>query len=168
MLTVCFQINCRKKKLTDHWRRFIHPLRWRCQWLELQIKEFQSQAVKYDKLAEYEHQKHLAFDKVISEGCNSKSLAFSGQVQRNNILKRKRRKKVEQTVDLPSYISNHNLFSHYGKVLEDYTKFAFDDRIYIKLNTLFLVLFFWFTCAVQRPTADSVLAKDQRSNQGIE
>lgn len=120
-MSICcvFLINCRKKKLTDHWRRFIHSLGWRCKWLELQIKEFQAQALEYDKLAECERRKYCEFDSMSPEGFSSKSLAFCGQIQRNNVLKRKKRRRVEETVDLVSYISNHNLFSHFGKLLQD-------------------------------------------------
>ncbi|KAG2722706.1 hypothetical protein I3760_02G139200 [Carya illinoinensis] len=43
----CFDaFRIRKKKLTVHWRQFIRPLMWRCKWIELQIKELQSQALK--------------------------------------------------------------------------------------------------------------------------
>ncbi|XAR54183.1 hypothetical protein NMG60_11029208 [Bertholletia excelsa] len=37
-------LGSRRKKLTSHWRAFIRPLVWRCKWVELQIKKFQSQA----------------------------------------------------------------------------------------------------------------------------
>ncbi|XP_031397563.1 uncharacterized protein LOC116208327 isoform X2 [Punica granatum] len=69
----------RKKRLTDHWRRFIRPVKWRCLWLELQIKELQSRAL--DK----------------------------------NVMKRRKRKRIEETVDIASYMSNHNLFSYFAK-----------------------------------------------------
>ncbi|GLT67771.1 hypothetical protein SLA2020_400550 [Shorea laevis] len=75
----------RKKKLTVHWRKFIRPLTWRCKWIELQIKELQSQAQKYDR--------ELA----------------------NKVMKRKKRKRVEETIDITTYMSQHNLFSYYGK-----------------------------------------------------
>ncbi|KAG6630563.1 hypothetical protein CIPAW_13G027500 [Carya illinoinensis] len=77
----CFDaFRIRKKKLTVHWRKFIRPLMWRCKWLELQIKELQSQALKQ---------------------------------LRNKVMMRKKRKRVEETVDVMSYMSQHNLFSYY-------------------------------------------------------
>lgn len=108
-------LRMRKKRLTDHWRRFIRPLMWRCKWIELQIKEFQSQALKYDReLAEYGRQKHSEFEKFAIDGVDTKSKPFSGQRQRMKIMKRRKRKRVEETTDVASYMSHHNMFSYYG------------------------------------------------------
>ncbi|CAN1343154.1 hypothetical protein LINPERPRIM_LOCUS39692, partial [Linum perenne] len=50
----------RRKRLTEHWRKFIHPLMRRCKWIELQLKELRSQALKNDSdLAEIEIRKAL-------------------------------------------------------------------------------------------------------------
>ncbi|KAJ9177329.1 hypothetical protein P3X46_012562 [Hevea brasiliensis] len=104
----------RKKRLTDHWRRFIRPLMWRCKWIELQIKEFQSQALKYDReLAKHEQRKQFDFDTFVVEGFDAKSLPFSGCTQRKKVMKRKKRKRVEETADITSYVLQHNLFSYY-------------------------------------------------------
>ncbi|WCJ28747.1 hypothetical protein M5689_010425 [Euphorbia peplus] len=100
----------RRKKLTDHWRRFIRPIMWRCKWIELQIKEFESQAQKYDReLAQYAERK--LFDFV--EGCDAKSLPFSSSTQRKKVMQRKKRKRVEEITDTSSYMRQHNLFSYY-------------------------------------------------------
>ncbi|XP_038994831.1 uncharacterized protein LOC120118985 isoform X6 [Hibiscus syriacus] len=102
----------RKRKLTDHWRRFIRPIMWRCKWLELQLKEFRSQTLKYDQqLAEYDQRKKFEYEKLTFEGLNVKSQPF--QIQRKKIMSRRKRKRVEDTADLASYMSNHNLFSYY-------------------------------------------------------
>lgn len=106
----------RKKKLTDHWRRFIRPLMWRCKWAELKIKQLQSLAQKYDReLEEYNQRKKLQMDMSKVEHVGSKSLPFSGQSQRKKLMKRKKRKRVEDKVDVASYMSHHNLFSYNGK-----------------------------------------------------
>lgn len=105
----------RKKKLTDHWRTFIRPLMWRCKWTELRIKEIESQALKYAKeLAAYEQNKHLASDQCPDpvEQFGSKSLPFSGHCYKKKIMKRRKRKKIEDTTDIASYMSHHNLFSY--------------------------------------------------------
>ncbi|KHG13262.1 1-phosphatidylinositol-4,5-bisphosphate phosphodiesterase eta-1 [Gossypium arboreum] len=104
----------RKRKLTDHWRRFVRPLMWRCKWLELQLREFKSRALKYDKeLAEYDQRKNFEDEKFTFEGLNVKSQPFPSQIQRKKLMKRRKRKRVEDTADLASYMSNHNLFSYY-------------------------------------------------------
>ncbi|XP_007047441.2 PREDICTED: uncharacterized protein LOC18611234 isoform X2 [Theobroma cacao] len=104
----------RKRKLTDHWRRFIRPLMWRCKWLELQLKEFKSQALTYDReLAEYDQRKKFEYEKFTFEGLDVKSQPFPRQIQRKKVMKRRKRKRVEETADLASYMSFHNLFSYY-------------------------------------------------------
>ncbi|GMI86480.1 hypothetical protein HRI_002317300 [Hibiscus trionum] len=104
----------RKRKLTDHWRRFVRPLMWRCKWLELQLKEFKSQTLKYDQeLAEYDRRKNFESEKLTYEGLHVKSQPFPHQIQRKKVMKRRKRKRVEDTADLASYMSNHNLFSYY-------------------------------------------------------
>ncbi|TYH28944.1 hypothetical protein ES288_A02G184500v1 [Gossypium darwinii] len=104
----------RKRKLTDQWRRFVRPLMWRCKWLELQLREFKSRALNYDKeLAEYDQRKNFEYEKFTFEGLNVKSQPFPSQIQRKKLMKRRKRKRVEDTADLASYMSNHNLFSYY-------------------------------------------------------
>ncbi|MED6158072.1 hypothetical protein PIB30_029266 [Stylosanthes scabra] len=103
----------RKKKLTDHWRNFIRPLMWRCKWAELRIREIESQALKYSKeLAEYDKRKHMEPDHFTLEEFGSKSLPFTSHEYRCKAKKRRKRKKVEDTTDLATYTSNHNLFSY--------------------------------------------------------
>ncbi|KAI4339448.1 hypothetical protein MLD38_024392 [Melastoma candidum] len=106
----------RKKKLTDHWRLFIQPLRWHCKWLELQMKELNAQAVKYDNaLAKYEQRKQLGLECLHGGDMDSKSAPLLAQVKREKVMKRRKRKRNEDTVDLVSYMSHHNLFSFYEK-----------------------------------------------------
>jgi len=101
--------------LTDHWRRFIRPLMWRCKWVELQIKEFQSQALKYDReIAEHERRKLFDHETFMEEGFPVKSLPFSTCMERKKAMKRKKRKRFEETADVASYMLQHNLFSYYG------------------------------------------------------
>lgn len=86
---------------------------WRCKWIELRVKEFQSQALKYDKeLAEYDQQKQSEFEKFAIDGVDTRSQPFSGE--RQKIMKRKKRKRIEETTDIASYMSHHNMFSYYG------------------------------------------------------
>ena len=105
----------RKKKLTNHWRNFIRPLMWRCKWTELRIKEMELQALKYAReLAAYDQRKQPGFDQFTFEGLGSKSLPFSSQCFKKKTIKRRKRKRVEDTTDLTSYMSKHHLFSYLG------------------------------------------------------
>ncbi|XP_029130564.1 uncharacterized protein LOC109815160 isoform X1 [Cajanus cajan] len=104
------------KSLTIHWRRFIRPIRWRCKWIELRMKQLQSQARKYEKeLAAYNYTKQLDFAHLTIDDSNIKSVPRYGRMHRNNIMKRNRRKRVEEQCDQASYMSNHSLFSYYEK-----------------------------------------------------
>lgn len=112
----CLCFHFRKKKLTNHWRSFIRPVMWRCKWMELRIKEIDSQVSKYSrKLAAHDQGKHQGLEQFPSEGFCSKSLPFSSQSIRKKAMKRRKRKKVEDTTDVTSYMSQHNLFSYLGK-----------------------------------------------------
>ncbi|GAV66532.1 hypothetical protein CFOL_v3_10042 [Cephalotus follicularis] len=104
----------RKRRLTNHWRSFIRPLMWRCKWTELRIKEIESQALKYSReLAAHDLRKHyLGINPSTLEGCGSKSLPFSSQYYKTKPIKRRKRKKIEKTTDVASYMSQHNLFGY--------------------------------------------------------
>ncbi|XP_010531278.1 PREDICTED: uncharacterized protein LOC104807615 [Tarenaya hassleriana] len=104
----------RKKRLTDHWRRFIQPIMWRCKWLELRMKELQSRAQKYDKELEVYYQaKQFELESLKSEGLASKELLLSCHTKTNGVVKRKKRKRVEETTESSSYMLSHNLFSYH-------------------------------------------------------
>ncbi|KAK7286990.1 hypothetical protein RJT34_22383 [Clitoria ternatea] len=106
-----------RKGVTIHWRRFIRPIMWHCKWIELRLKQLQSQAHKYEKeLEAYNYTKQVDFAHLTLDGSDIKSVPISGRMHRNKIMKRKRRKRVEDTCDVASYMSNHNLFSYYEKV----------------------------------------------------
>ncbi|KAF2300350.1 hypothetical protein GH714_012280 [Hevea brasiliensis] len=103
----------RKKKLTNHWRSFIRPLMWRCKWTELKIKEIESQALKYAKeLTANEQRKHSQIYQSTREDSCSKSLPFSNQCYRRRAIKRRKRKRIEDTADTTSYMLHHSLFSY--------------------------------------------------------
>ncbi|XVF37576.1 hypothetical protein REPUB_Repub20aG0021200 [Reevesia pubescens] len=119
----------RKKRLTSHWRSFIRPLMWRCKWTELRIKEIESKALKYEgELSTYDQRRFSGIDQSRLEGFGSKSLPFSSQCNRKKAIKRRRRKKIEETTDITSYMSCHNLFSYLEKkkTLPDGTYIADD------------------------------------------
>lgn len=106
----------RKKKLTNHWRSFIRPLMWRCKWTELRIKEIESQASRYSReLQAYDQAKHSLINQCTLEGVNTKAIPYPDQYCRKRAIKRRKRKKVEETTDIASYVSHHNLFSYLEK-----------------------------------------------------
>ncbi|XP_024024646.1 uncharacterized protein LOC21403300 isoform X2 [Morus notabilis] len=105
-----FQI--RKKKLTNHWRNFIRPVMWRCKWMELRIKEIDSQALKYSREMEAYDQAKQGFHQFTPDGFCSKSWPFLSQYNGKKAMKRRKRNRVEDTPDLTSYMSQHNLFSY--------------------------------------------------------
>ncbi|MFQ6627507.1 hypothetical protein Gotur_005997 [Gossypium turneri] len=110
----CACKSLRKRRLTDHWRRFIHPIEWRCKWLEIKLCELKSQALKYEReLAEYDKSKQFEFGKVTSEGFDAKWRAFPSKAQRKEVMKRRKRKRVEDATDVATYMSHHNIFSYY-------------------------------------------------------
>lgn len=118
----CASITCiflvLRKKLTSHWRSFIHPLMWRCKWVELQIKKLEAQAQKYDrKLQEYSQKKQAQLEKSALEGLGIKSLTFAENNVRSEVHRRKKRRRAEATEDVAAYMSHHNLFSYYGTIL---------------------------------------------------
>ena len=105
----------RKKKVTARWRKFVRPVMWRCKWVELQLRELQSQVSKYDReLAECDRKKHCELDRDPTEDLGIKSVPFISRNRSVKLMKRKKRKRVEETVDLASYTSSHSLFSYYG------------------------------------------------------
>ncbi|XP_057808350.1 uncharacterized protein LOC131022835 [Salvia miltiorrhiza] len=103
----------RRKKLTTHWRSFIHPLMWRCKWVELQIKKLQSRAQLYDRELEvYDEKKQTQLDNsIMIDG--TKSLPFSQKNAKMDVFRRKKRRRTEATTDVTAYMSQHNLFSCY-------------------------------------------------------
>ncbi|CAJ2665048.1 unnamed protein product [Trifolium pratense] len=106
----------KRRATTDHWKRFISPITRRCKWVELQLKQLQSQANKYEEeLAALNHTKEHDFVHLTLDGTNIKSVPISGRMHRNKVMKRKRRERVEEKCDLASYMSNHTLLSYYEK-----------------------------------------------------
>uniref|UniRef100_A0A803LID7 Uncharacterized protein n=1 Tax=Chenopodium quinoa TaxID=63459 RepID=A0A803LID7_CHEQI len=104
----------RKKKLTAQWRKFVRPLMWRCKWVELQIRELRSQASKYDReLAECAKTKQCELEKYATEDLAVKSAPSVCQNRPVRVMKRKKRKRVEETTDLAAYSSCHSLFSYF-------------------------------------------------------
>ncbi|KAL5203365.1 hypothetical protein ABZP36_014317 [Zizania latifolia] len=106
----------KKKRVTDHWRKYISPLMWRCQWLELRMKDLQSQVSRYDtELAVLKHEKELQTKMIELDCSSSRSVPFSSQCCRRT-MKRRKRKRSEEKMNVSSYISNHTVFSYYDKM----------------------------------------------------
>lgn len=103
--------------MTDHWRKFIFPIMCRSKWIALQVQKLNSQARKYVKEIEaIDQQKQLDFLKSAVDDFAVKSVPRSEGIQRNKIMRRKKRKRAEEC-DPSSYMSNHCFFSYYGMTL---------------------------------------------------
>ncbi|OEL14599.1 hypothetical protein BAE44_0024384 [Dichanthelium oligosanthes] len=103
----------RRKKVTTEWRNSVLPILWRCQWLELRMKELSSQVSKYDReLAIIKKEKELqqAVSKV--NGSMSEPMQIH-KSHENNIMKRRKRKRHEENVDVSFYINKHQILSYY-------------------------------------------------------
>ncbi|GAU16478.1 hypothetical protein TSUD_167100, partial [Trifolium subterraneum] len=104
----------RKRKVTDHWRKFIRPIMLRCKWVELKLRKLNAIARKYEKeIAAYDQQKQLDFLKFAVDDFDVKSVPRSEGIQRHKVMRRKKRKRAEEECDPSSYMSNHRLFSYY-------------------------------------------------------
>ncbi|MQL72073.1 hypothetical protein Taro_004404 [Colocasia esculenta] len=108
----------RKKKLTPHWQKYVRPLRWRCNWLELRMKELHSQALKYEReLSACNEEKSTFLDMLSSAKSVTRTVPFACN-QGKYAMKRKLRKRIEDRIDVSTYMSCHNVFSYYEKGIE--------------------------------------------------
>lgn len=106
----------RKKALTPEWKDYRHHIEWRCQWLELRIRELLCRASKYDHLLEdIQARKPWKDEQQAVKAFTARSSPLIDKVHRHRILHRRRRKKVENVVELSLDISHHPLFSLYEK-----------------------------------------------------
>lgn len=127
----------KKKKVTAHWRKFISPLMWRCQWLELRMKELQSQALRYDKeLVAYTHEKQLQLKMIDLDDSVSRSVPLTCKSHRKPAMKRRKRKRNEDSVNILSYMPNHNIFSYYEKKRGDTDGHSVDDDFSDQVNDI--------------------------------
>uniref|UniRef100_A0A164TU95 Uncharacterized protein n=1 Tax=Daucus carota subsp. sativus TaxID=79200 RepID=A0A164TU95_DAUCS len=105
----------RKKRLTSHWKTFIQPYMWRCKWAELQIRRLLYQASKYDLQAEeINRRKQLTSEDLAVGNSGVKSPSIPGSMQKEKIMKRRKRKRVEDSTDKAAYMAQHILFSYSG------------------------------------------------------
>ncbi|TKW14140.1 hypothetical protein SEVIR_5G148000v4 [Setaria viridis] len=104
----------RRKKVTAEWRDSVLPILWRCQWLELRVKELSSQVSKYDRelaLIKKEKELQLAVSKANVSRLESRQIHKG---HGDSIMKRRKRKRHEENVDGPLYITKHQILSYYN------------------------------------------------------
>ncbi|KAJ8572586.1 hypothetical protein K7X08_009097 [Anisodus acutangulus] len=105
-----------RKKVTPHWRDFIQPFRQRCKLIELKLHLLQSRTRKYEKqMQDNNHQMKLQMGSVRLEDLGSKSIPFSCNSLTDKVVKRKKRRRTEDTLDIAVYMSHHPLFSFFEK-----------------------------------------------------
>ncbi|KAK9065406.1 hypothetical protein SSX86_016789 [Deinandra increscens subsp. villosa] len=118
-----------KKRVTSHWRKFVQPIMWRCKWVELQLRKFESMAIVYDReIEKYNQTKQLKYNNFELEGHCAKSIPFLHDSQRRKLMKRKIRKRHEES-DTQVYMSLHNLSLYLGTYPYNYSFVYF---IYVK------------------------------------
>lgn len=127
---------------------------WRCKWTELKVKEIESQALKYAReLTTIEQRKNSQIYQSTFEDFCSKSVPFTNQCYRRRAVKRRKRKRIEDTADATSYMLHHKLFSYLGIcffIILAYCGLA------STLSTSFFLMF--FNCT------SSFIAESKRSN----
>ncbi|CAL4949941.1 unnamed protein product [Urochloa decumbens] len=115
----------RRKKVTVEWRNSVRPILWRCQWLELRMKELSSQVSKYDRelaLIKKEKEVQQTVSKSKANGSMSESMEIH-KSHRNSIMKRRKRKRHEENVDASLYINKHQILSYYHGPPSNYATF---------------------------------------------
>uniref|UniRef100_A0A0D3EN38 Uncharacterized protein n=1 Tax=Oryza barthii TaxID=65489 RepID=A0A0D3EN38_9ORYZ len=106
-------IRPRKKKVTAEWRSAVRPMMWRCQWLELRMKDLLSQVSKYDReLALINKGKELQQAVNMTNGSRSES-AQSSKGRENSCMERRKRRRLEETVNTSLYIKKHEILSYF-------------------------------------------------------
>lgn len=134
----------RQKQVTTKWRETVGPIRWRCQWLELRMKELLSQVAKYDKeLDLINHEKDLQLEMIKADNSNPELAEVNVQSHDTNTMRRRKRKRHEDNMDTSLYMKNHQILSYYhenknsgaetdGVLIND----AFDSIVAADTNTL--------------------------------
>uniref|UniRef100_A0A0E0JHS5 Uncharacterized protein n=1 Tax=Oryza punctata TaxID=4537 RepID=A0A0E0JHS5_ORYPU len=106
-------IRPRKKKVTAEWRSAVRPMMWRCQWLELRMKDLLSQVSKYDReLALIKKGKELPQAVNMTNGSRSES-AQPSKGRENSCMERRKRRRHEETVNTSLYIKKHEILSYF-------------------------------------------------------
>ncbi|XP_006655237.1 uncharacterized protein LOC102712636 [Oryza brachyantha] len=104
----------RHKKVTAEWKKVVGPIMWRCQWLELRMKNIFSQIAKYDKeLAVINHEKDLKLEMVKADGPESELAKLDSESHEKIIMKRRKRKRDEEATDTSLYMKMHPALSYY-------------------------------------------------------
>ncbi|KAH7301285.1 hypothetical protein KP509_23G018800 [Ceratopteris richardii] len=102
----------RKRALDDNWKRYRSGIEWRCRWLELRIQRLQSVANKHAKFLEtIESCKWKCSQELSSARTSDLSMSF----QQCHVLRRRKRRKAEESLDCMSQMSIHPVFSRYEK-----------------------------------------------------
>ncbi|KAM0882769.1 hypothetical protein ACQ4PT_032067 [Festuca glaucescens] len=114
----------RKKKVTAEWRNAVRPMLWRCEWLELRMKDLLSQVSKYDsQLALIKQEKELQWAISNTNGSRTES-GKSYRGHENISMERRKRKRHEDTMDTSLYLKKHQILSYFFGLLSTYFLFV--------------------------------------------
>lgn len=109
---VWYDVYRKKRALDADWKTYRQGIEWRCRWVELRVEELQAEANKYTRILE-------AARTCKVQHHQDGSVARTSTIDRDHkvrILRRRHRRRVEETADLKSNMSKHPLFSRYGKM----------------------------------------------------
>lgn len=113
----------RRRNVTDEWRNSVLPILWRCQWLELRMKELSSQVSKYDReLALIKKEKEIQQPVSKANGSMSESM-HSHKCHGSSIMKRRKRKRHEENADASLYICEHQILSYFHGPTSNYVHY---------------------------------------------
>jgi hypothetical protein len=97
---------------------------WRCQWLELRMKDLSSQVSRYDReLAQIEKEKQLQQAVCGTNGCMPDATLI-GKDHRNSSMERRKRIRHEDSEDTSFYIKKHPILSNYNGLTSIYVLFV--------------------------------------------
>ncbi|BFI09184.1 protein MpBromo7 [Marchantia polymorpha subsp. ruderalis] len=105
-----------KKALNAEWKKYRRGIEWRCRWLEVRLNELRARSEKYDRILEERRaKKQWTTDMHPGEESSARTSQLKDvPIKGQPILRRRRRKQVESSVDLDVYMARHPLFSRYG------------------------------------------------------
>jgi hypothetical protein len=102
----------------------MRPIMWRCQWLELRMKDLSSQVSRYDReLALIEKEKELQQAASETNGSVLDAMPI-GKDHRNSSMERRKRNMHEDSEETSLYIKKHPILSYYNGSTSIYVLFV--------------------------------------------
>ncbi|CAM6120222.1 unnamed protein product [Calypogeia fissa] len=108
-----------KKALNAGWKKYRRGIEWRCRWLEIRLKELSARSERYDRLlAERRARKSWVANVQPGEESSARSAQMVDSPERGRVLRRMRRNRVENTVDLDLYMAMDSDCNHHYHIAQ--------------------------------------------------